>query len=92
MRWRRLFEAGRVKPEILRAEQLVGWLHTGWTEPFISLPDICQRGPSAVRDKETAKKTVAILADRGRHQAMPEGAVVDGRRRCEAWRIMESSR
>jgi hypothetical protein len=36
-----------------------------WKEEFVSLPDIYQKGPNAIRDKRTAVKVVAILEDHG---------------------------
>ena len=84
----RLFSAGRVSADLREAEQLRVWLLTAWSERHISLPDIYQRGPSAIRDKARAHRAVTILADHGwlAHAAPCE---VDGTFRREVWRIVK---
>jgi predicted transcriptional regulator of viral defense system len=63
-----------------------------WEEPVISLPDIYQRGPSAIRNATTARKLVAILEEHGWLRRIPQGAVVAGQQRREAWRIWRPPR
>ena len=59
-----------------------------WGEPAISLPDLYQRGPAAIRDAATARKVVGILENHGWLIRIPEGAVISGVRRHEAWRVV----
>jgi hypothetical protein len=60
-----------------------------WTEPAISLPDIYQRGPNAIRDKATATKLVGILVDHGWLHKIEGGAVIAGHHRRDAWKIIK---
>ena len=84
----RLFGVGRLGTDLQLAQKLLAWLLGGWHEVAVSLPDIYQRGPNAIRDKATAKKLVAILEDHGRLVRLPGGATVAGQYRREAWRIV----
>src|SRR5262249_16664444 len=58
----RVFEASKVNAVLVLAQQLLDWLHRQWPEQAISLPDIYQYGPGAIRDKATAKGLVVVLA------------------------------
>ena len=84
----RLFGMGRLRTDLQLAQKLLVWLLGGWREAAVSLPDIYQRGPNAIRDKATAKKLVTILEDHGRLVRLPGGATVAGQHRREAWRIV----
>jgi hypothetical protein len=83
----RLLGASRIHTELMLAQRLLEWLLRRWTEPVISLPDIYQRSLNAIRDQRTARKLVTILEDHGWLVRKPEGAVVAGVRRREAWQI-----
>ena len=84
----RLFGGARIPTELVLARRLLDWLLRSWPEPAVSLPDIYQFGPSAVRDKATAKKLVDIIEDHGWLEPLPNGAVIAGHRRREAWHIV----
>jgi Protein of unknown function (DUF3987) len=84
----RLAAASHVGTDLRLAQKLLNWLLHQWTECAISLPDIYQRCPNAIRDKATAKKLVAILEDHGWLQKIQRGAVVAGVKRRDAWRIV----
>jgi hypothetical protein len=84
----RLFGASRINADIRLAQKLRDWLLYTWPEPAISLPDIYQRGLNAIGDKATAAKLVAILEDHGWLMRIPQGAVVAGQRRRDAWQIV----
>jgi len=84
----RLFGASRVNAELRLAQKLLDWLLRQWPESAISLPDIYQRSLNAIGDQATARKLVAILEDHGWLVRMPEGALIEGQRRREAWRIV----
>jgi hypothetical protein len=84
----RLFEASRVSDDRRLAQRLLTWLLGSWNEEFISLPDIYQKGPNAIRDKTTAARIVAILEDHSWLNRERSGAEIAGQHRREAWRIV----
>jgi Protein of unknown function (DUF3987) len=83
----RLFGASQVDADLLLAQRLLDWLYA-WPEEAISLPDIYQRGLNAIGDQATARRLVTILEDHGHLVRIPEGAIVAGHRRREAWIIV----
>jgi hypothetical protein len=88
----RVFEASKSNAELVLAQKLLDWLRRGWKSEkgrMVSLPDIYRCGPGAIRDKATAKRMVAILADHGWLLPVLEGGEVDGKWRREVWRIVE---
>jgi hypothetical protein len=84
----RLFEASRVSDDLRLAQRLSTWLLGSWSEEFISLPDIYQKGPNAIRDKTSAARIVAILEDHGWLTREKSGAEIAGQHRREAWLIV----
>jgi hypothetical protein len=84
----RLFEASRVSADLRLAHRLLTWLLNSWSESFISLPDIYQKGPNAIRTKATAAKLVTILEDHGWLIREIGGAEIAGQHRRDAWRIV----
>jgi hypothetical protein len=87
----RLFGASRVNSELRLAQRLLDWILGTWSEPAISLSDIYQRSLNAIGDKATAAKLIAILEDHGWVVRIPEGAVVSGQRRRDAWRVVRGT-
>jgi hypothetical protein len=85
----RMFEGSQVSPDLLLAQKLLGWLRGSWNECAISLPDIYQNGPNAIRDKATATKLVRILEDHGWLHRIEGGAVIADQKRRDAWRIFK---
>ncbi len=85
----RLFEAGAIDADLLEAKGVLHWLQDSWTEALISLPDIYQRGPRAVRDQTRARKLVQLLEEHGWLLPVPEGAEVAGTKRRQVWRIVK---
>jgi hypothetical protein len=83
-----LFGVARVRAELHLAQRLLDWLLQDWLEPVISLIEIYQQGPNPIREKATAQKLVDILVEHGWLEKIPEGAVVAGQRRRDAWRIV----
>jgi hypothetical protein len=84
----RLHGASGISEGLLRARQVLEWLLTHWSEAAISLPDIYQFGPNAIRNAATARSAVTILEEHGWLIRIPAGAVVAGTRRKDAWRIV----
>ena len=88
----RVFEASKANANLVLAQRLLDWLHRAWKVEkgdLVSLPDIYRCGPGAIRDKATAKRMVAILADHGWARPILEGAEIDGKWRRDVWRIVE---
>ncbi|WP_457089482.1 YfjI family protein [Microvirga sp. P5_D2] len=84
----RLEGASAIRPEIIRAKQLLTWLHEHWGEPLVSLPDVYQWGPSPLRDKKSALEAITILEGHLwllRHEG---AAVVKNVRRRDVWHII----
>jgi hypothetical protein len=84
----RLWGAGRVSAELHQAQGLLRWLHASWPHPVVSLPDIYQRGPGAIRDEASALGAVTKLVDHG-WLVSAWGCEIDGVFRREVWRIIK---
>jgi hypothetical protein len=84
----RIFEGSQVNTDLLLAQKLLGWLSGAWNDSAVSLPDIYQNGPNAIRDKATAARLVKILEDHGWLRGIEGGAVVAGQQRRDAWWIV----
>jgi hypothetical protein len=70
---------------------LLDWLLHTWVEPDISLPDIYQLGPNAIRDRETALRIAKILETHRYLVKLPGVTIVNGQRRQDAWRIVSET-
>ena len=86
----RLYSAGVIDPDLLLAEQVIEWFRDKWGQPYISLPDLYQRGPKAIRDKKKAKEIMAILEEHGHLRRIEGGAVVGGKKRRDAYEVISS--
>jgi hypothetical protein len=84
----RLFGASRVSAELQLAKHLLDWLRSYWNRSAVSLPDVYQRGPSAIRDKARATRIVEILEDHRFLIRIRDGANIEGRWRRDAWRLV----
>lgn len=84
----RIFNSGNTDPDLLLAETSLKWLREKWSERFISLPDLYSFGPNPIRDKKLASRVVSILEDHGYLLRIPDGAIVRGKRRRNAWEII----
>jgi len=84
----RLFDAGAVAADVRSAELLRAWLRHEWLEPLISLPDVYQFGPNAIRDAAAARRAVELLAEHGWLEHQPTGGTVNGIRRRDVWRVI----
>jgi hypothetical protein len=85
----RMFAGSRIDGELLLAQRLLSWLIQSWNESVISLPDIYQNGPNAIRDKAAATKLVTLLEDHGWLIRIVGGALVADQHRRDAWRIIK---
>lgn len=90
--WLRL--AGKpTEPYAAEAAQVAKWLREKWTEDWISLPDLLQRGPNNLRGKRRllAEKLIPLLVEYGHLDGSPGRATIHGRPRREAYRVIRSS-
>jgi len=83
----RLVGAGRNDPHLALAQKVLDWAQT-LSNDVISLTDIYQMGPQAVRNASIARATAKILEDHGWFIRVQRGAVVGGVHRREAWRVV----
>ena len=84
----RLFEASQVSGDLMLAQRLLIWLTSAWSGTAVSLPDVYQHGPSAIRNKTMAGRIVGILEDHGWLSKIEGGAEVAGHQRRDAWHII----
>lgn len=84
----RLADAATVSAEVGRAEMLRKWLLECWAETDVVLREILQRGPNPVRENPKARAALALLERNGWVARLPEGTVIRGGARKEAWRIV----
>ena len=82
----RLFNAAAISPELILAERLLGWLQER-AEKNITLVEVYQYGPNAIRDARTARALLTILEEHGFVLPLEEGAVFQDKHRREAWRV-----
>jgi hypothetical protein len=84
----RLFGTSQIGEDLYLAQKALDWMLHQWSELVISLPDLYQLGPTAIREAATARKIVAKLEEHGWLVRLPQGAEIGGIRRREAWRIV----
>ena len=84
----RLFQGAKINHGLRLATQLLDWLRKSWADPNISLPDVYQFGPTAIRDRETALRLLKILEAHRHLVKLPAITLVKGQPRREAWRIV----
>lgn len=84
----RLSDAAGVSKETTDAERLRVWLLNSWNEPHISAALVAQFGPSGLRVTAYARKLLRVLEAHSWLAEMEGGALVSGKMRREAWRIL----
>jgi hypothetical protein len=88
----RLFQGAKVNRDLQLAAQLLDWLRSRWDDQHVSLPDIYQCGPNAIRDRRTALHLRGILETHGYLVKLQGATLVKGERRREAWLIVREDR
>jgi hypothetical protein len=83
----RLFQGAKIDRDLRLAAQLLDWL-VSWGDPNVSLPDIYQYGPNAIRDRKTALRLVGILVTHKNLVKLPGTTLVKGERRRDVWKIV----
>ena len=84
----RLASAALVSAEIDQAESLRKWLLEGWAEAEVTVRDVVQFGPNALRETPKAKAALGILEKHGWLVLLDAGTVVRGSARKVAWKIV----
>jgi len=85
----RLYEGMQVNTDLQQAARLLRWLHTSWTEPYISPVEVYQRGPREFREKDQASAALRILEEHGWLMPLQGGHEVAGQRRRDVWLIVK---
>ena len=84
----RLFGASAGDDDHNDAQLLLDWIINHWSEAAISIPDITNGGPNRVRTTTRVRELTKILVRHRRLFPLPGGAVIKGRRRQDAFRIV----
>jgi hypothetical protein len=87
----RLCGVAAANVDLLRAQELLEWLHRHWGEEAVCLTDVYQWGPGAIRESATAKRLVGILEAHSWLTKIKGGAEIKGKKRREAWKIVRGS-
>lgn len=87
----RLASAATVSAEIDRAESLRQWLRESWAEPEITVRDVVQFGPNAMRETPKARAGLGTLEKHGWIIPLEPGTMVRGAARKEAWAIVKGA-
>lgn len=85
---KRLAEAGSVSAETARVEALRKWLVESWPPNDVTPRDMIRLGPSSLRERAKLNEPLAMLVRTGWLVPLQAGAVVDGKPRKEADRIV----
>lgn len=84
---KRLMDLAIITAETAGAELLRDWLIHGWKHLHIVPSEIVQSGPGSLRETAVVKATLKTLEKHGWVVRMPEGSVIRGKPRKEAYRI-----
>ena len=85
----RLADGATVSVEIKQADTLRRWLIDTWPEAHILPAEVVRRAPiRALRESPAARKALALLEQHGWLVRLPEGTVVRGAARKEAYQIV----
>ncbi len=87
----RLFAASAISESLRAAQGVLDWILNKWDKPEISLPDIYQKGPNAIRDKQSALTVVKILVDHGWLVPIEGSGDLDGKKRRDVWTIIRGA-
>ncbi|MEI4471504.1 YfjI family protein [Frigidibacter sp. MR17.24] len=88
---RRLAEAGLVSEDTAKAETLRRWLLESWQHDDVTPREIVTYGPNALRERAKLSGPLSALTKGGWLVLLPEGEVVRGAARKEAYRIVRLS-
>jgi len=81
-------QVGRATDEEEDAQLLMDWLRSdAWDESFISIADICRRGPSVLRKKTKAQAAVEVCLERSHLKLHDKEEVIKGSKRRKVFKI-----
>jgi hypothetical protein len=87
----RLQGIAEVNPDLVEAHSLLEWLSSRWESKFISVTEIVQYGPNAIRDADKVRELLGILESNGHVCAVGRAEVNQpngkSKPRLQAWRI-----
>jgi hypothetical protein len=83
----RLQGGASISPDLRLAARLLAWWQAR-PDPQCHLAAIYQTGPGALRDATIARRLVGILEEHGFVRRLPNGTVVDGASRRDAWELL----
>ena len=86
----RLADAAIVSEKVEQAELLRKWALDSWEGDFITPSDVLRYDPNSLRESEKIKPVIVTLAKHGWWVSLPTGAIVSGKKRKEAYRIVRS--
>ena len=87
----RLASVATISAEIDKAEALRKWLLESWAHDEIMVRDVVRLGPNPLRESPKARTALNILEKHGWLVRMDACAVVRGKVRTEAWRIVRGT-
>jgi hypothetical protein len=87
----RLADAATVSAETDRAEALRRWLLDSWPHAEITSAEVVNKGPNALREAVRAHAALGALERHGWLVPLDPGAVVRGKPRKAAWRIVKGA-
>ena len=79
----RLHLVSKDDPDLRLAEKVLEWGRSRGGK--FAAVELYQRGPVQIRDRKTATKIMQILVSHGWARSLPNGTVVDGKPRRNAW-------
>lgn len=76
-----------IEPSLLAAQRVLEWMKSKGSDA-VTLRDLYQYGPSAVRSKNKAVTVMRILEEHGRAYPIPANEIIEGAK-GKAWRIIQ---
>ena len=83
----RLFSAGMISEELRIAQTVLDWLLSRYSGDVVPLTHIYQFGPSQLRTAAAARKIMKVLASHNWVTSVDDGAVIDGHRYRDVWKV-----
>jgi len=87
----RLADAATVSAETDKAEKLRRWLLESWPHDEITSAEVVNKGPNPLREAAKAHAALGMLERHGWIVPLDPGAVVRGKARKAAWRIVRGA-
>nr|WP_281286692.1 YfjI family protein [Roseinatronobacter monicus] len=88
----RLASAALVSEKIDNAEKLRKWLLEAWPHDDVTLREVVNRGPNALRESPKARAALDILTEHDWLKTNEAHTFVRGAKRKESWRMVQGAR